>query len=1287
MKKLTYILAAFILVFLGCQRDIIEGPVPVVEQEDIKVPITLSVRIPTDAIATKAMADDPQIKNMVIAVFGGSGYFTEWVPVTVFEKAEENYNEASGYEMYHLKFSLSQSESRLRLHLIANCPAALYSNPPITGVSSQDLEDVVMSKIRSQISDEDNDGYWAKILLPYGIQIEMEREPNTGELRPIRVNGEYVPTEVTKAQIERYNHIGGIPMVRNFARIYLKNRTTDWTIQKFCLAYAPAEGVIAPILPSPITTDEWGDRVVVEYASETDETGTVYPIIRYKADTPPYDIRELTNPNGSDQVGTALTGATIYTESFFVNYQNFPMNTAEGQNYRKLTDAPYNYGGYSPANQAIGTYPADENGMTAWTANTPLYIYERAKPASGQKATRIIIKAYKTADGASTAKYYPLDLTDASGAHMAFLRNFTYTAELTGIADGSGYDSIEEAADATGANVALDERTADLSEVSDGASLIAVSYIDATYMQQGSYDLYFHYEQPLGTDNNNTVTLEVGYGTGLDFQAGTIAGNGSAFDGTPTIEKNGSNVVLYVRSGNNWAVATADQIADSNIEKWGKIRYTTATKDRNNASAINTAGYYTKGFTQTIRVWGGNGTIFRDVLINLTPLKTMRVECLDKYIVEGKNIEETVRVYIPADLTRSMFPMSYKLELADYTLNPVPGSNMPVNSGASIIPGESSSKFYFIRTLTRDEYNELPTADGTKYFDCPFQTVEVASATTVYVANTYFVTASDDFHNYTQRLFTDDGVDSPLGGTISVNAPIAYKFYMDAAHSSGTVTWNDDENLDDDADRIIPHTVLITMEGLTPAVAVNQGVVSFVDQELERVSANVYKLTVPGSETAPSATEYTLHLVAGSEDDYSLTLSTSGNTPNPLVYADRTISGQIDKAQVTGMHFENAAGTTITRVLNVANQAVYFELTYGGELKPLTFALTGLAPDDARVSGPVSGVYTFTPADTQKTQRFKLVTSTGTASINDIEVDSEDYATPSPTSLSLTRYLYQFGNTGFYTTATGNTQMTRVSSDAGKTVYYRFTYDSEDTQRQDVTITAVGLTSPTSTTGTFTSNGDHTWTFHPTTTAQTHTITWTTEAVASGSTSSVTVAADLYTNSPTASINRRARVWKTANYDINLRSNANYNQNTLNDATSGLRVAFTNASGGGNGNGNRYKEMGDRDGWGGIFGYDYYNGQYEVSIQNSSLEGIKITGIAMAYSDNNHNDRNVTVTGDVSTTSQSSAGMTSWNSASTGVGNGDTQVTVVMSCSSSTEYSNRNRLTSIIVYYGYWDWE
>ena len=213
MKKLIYTLAAFVLVFTGCLRNDDGGFVPAPEAEDIKVPITLDVRVPVDGPSTKAMADDPQIQNMVVVVFGGSGYFNEWVPVKeATEMADENYNEGSNYKMYRVKFDLSQSDSRLRLHFIANCPSRLYSNPPITGISSQDLEDVVMSKVRSQIDDEGNDGYWAKILLPYGVQVEKEEEPNTHELRPKVVNGEYIPTEVTRAQIERYNKVGGIPV-------------------------------------------------------------------------------------------------------------------------------------------------------------------------------------------------------------------------------------------------------------------------------------------------------------------------------------------------------------------------------------------------------------------------------------------------------------------------------------------------------------------------------------------------------------------------------------------------------------------------------------------------------------------------------------------------------------------------------------------------------------------------------------------------------------------------------------------------------------------------------------------------------------------------------------------------------------------------------------------------------------------------------------------------------------------------------------------------------------------
>ena len=100
--------------------------------------------------------------------------------------------------------------------------------------------------------------------------------------------------------------------------------------------------------------------------------------------------------------------------------------------------------------------------------------------------------------------------------------------------------------------------------------------------------------------------------------------------------------------------------------------------------------------------------------------------------------------------------------------------------------------------------------------------------------------------------------------------------------------------------------------------------------------------------------------------------------------------------------------------------------------------------------------------------------------------------------------------------------MTVITNAAGSTVYYRFTYDSDESSPfSDVTITSTGLTNPTSTTGTLTANGDHTWTYHPNTNNRTQWITWTTEAVASPSTSTVTVSADTYSNAPTASIKRR----------------------------------------------------------------------------------------------------------------------------------------------------------------------
>ena len=75
IHTILVILAAGLMLLAGCTLNLVDGPVPETSKSDIKVPITLDVRIPTDGISTKAMADDPQVRNMVVVVFGGSGYF------------------------------------------------------------------------------------------------------------------------------------------------------------------------------------------------------------------------------------------------------------------------------------------------------------------------------------------------------------------------------------------------------------------------------------------------------------------------------------------------------------------------------------------------------------------------------------------------------------------------------------------------------------------------------------------------------------------------------------------------------------------------------------------------------------------------------------------------------------------------------------------------------------------------------------------------------------------------------------------------------------------------------------------------------------------------------------------------------------------------------------------------------------------------------------------------------------------------------------------------------------
>lgn len=785
MKRIIIILVATLSVLTACQKmEVVKSKVNEPTKDAIKVPITFTVAVPNDGTSTRVMANEPEIDHICVAVFGASGFFNEWIVASIDNVQEVNYDDTPATK-YNIRINLTMSDSRLRLHFIANGPV----EAPLTGQPAKDSEDGMMGRLTSQLADSHNDGYWQKVVLPLGVHaqtwLNTDNIPPTVEYWKDPNTGQYVPTEETVEQFP-----DPIKLVRNFARIRVKlSEGSDLTaISRIALAYVPIEGSFAPVMAEAINTDEYGAYSATE---------------------------------------------TEYLDRFVPAYSDLSDEA--------LTAAPYNYKGYFPSTIQLGgygddktrAYPSSDSEMTAWAADQYLYVYERTVPTSDRPATRLVVKATHRTDG---EKYYRIDLHD-NGANYPLLRNHTYIVSIGNVAAGTGRDNPKDAAESPSTSDISAEVT-DLPEVSDGIAQIAVQFIENTYVVGGethTLDFTFIPLIESGTPDNTKVRIQLGTGVGNSFVPNGTSGNGPAISGTPTI-------------------SNTDQ-------EWGRITFTLTD---NNANKF-----------QTIRVIGtknDGSEIYRDVVIYLKMKQLMTVECVDKYILEESGVQERVRVYIPGDLSRSMFPMEFNVEPTSGALNP-DGENMPVGSGKSL-SGSGATVFYFIKTLTWEDYQSLPSlaGDSRKYFECNFKTTKDQNAGQVWVSNAFFLNGDDDvsgnkdeYFNYTKRYFTG----LMFTSRAAEGEDVDFSFTMDAAHS-GT-------------EKMLPDVVTVTLNGLEP----QDGYTGLTKVEGEN---DVYLYSPGGNSIA------TLRLTA-TDEDYSVVLSTEHNS-NPLLYEDASRESVVNTTTV-----------------------------------------------------------------------------------------------------------------------------------------------------------------------------------------------------------------------------------------------------------------------------------------------------------------------------------------------------------------------------------------------------
>lgn len=205
-KKLLYILP--LLAMLSCTERWEDNLT-----NDGKLSTTISVVLPQipDALPqTRAMAMNPQMRNLYLAVFDENGYLLEYVKAdATTEMASEN------EKTFKYKVSLTPTDFPTYVHFIGNAPETISFGTEVEAVGKLFTE-----------GGEHADAYWQRIVFPEGI-----KKNSDGTL---------------EASVQ--TALRDVRLVRNFAwiKLQLGENVKNFTIDSYCVMNTRTKGSVAP---------------------------------------------------------------------------------------------------------------------------------------------------------------------------------------------------------------------------------------------------------------------------------------------------------------------------------------------------------------------------------------------------------------------------------------------------------------------------------------------------------------------------------------------------------------------------------------------------------------------------------------------------------------------------------------------------------------------------------------------------------------------------------------------------------------------------------------------------------------------------------------------------------------------------------------------------------------------------------------------------------------------------------------------------------------------------------
>ena len=538
----------------------------------------------------------------------------------------------------------------------------------------------------------------------------------------------------------------------------------------------------------------------IQYGTETESIGRLFTENGNEA-----YWQRIVLPNGIKKNGnaldasvtTALTNVRLVRNYAWIQLEmgetatNFSLDSYCVVNtYKKGTIAPYNtslgafadfasqqthadllsegYNGFIPAGAELDkTIPAEDNWFKTQGQSPESYayfIYEREKALS--EPPYILLKGTYTPESGSQManRYYKVDLRKSTGEYFPLIRNFRYKVSITKVLHEGHASAALAAAGSGSGDVSTAIETEDYTNISNGVARIFVSYTDTTLTAQ-------------------TSALKLRY----------------KFMVFETEDADGKVTEEQILNGDNVNIKAGDETQGKVIESFTKA--SADAKDGWREITIVTTALGNMSKTQDIIVKGAvtiNEKLYelqRKVTITLTQPYTMQLVCNPTEIIKEQGTSFDVVIKVPGGLRPGMFPLDFQLEAENQSMTPDQGDDLPVITGKSIVPGQSTkTTMGFIKQLQYDDYLTLPTEGGNKLVNCHFKSNKAESATQIYANNKYFTQASTELKNYVPATF-DGSFSSSSGLTPGDN--VTFNFSMSEIPTQGDV--------------------YVTLEGLEPA--------------------------------------------------------------------------------------------------------------------------------------------------------------------------------------------------------------------------------------------------------------------------------------------------------------------------------------------------------------------------------------------------------------------------------------------------------------------------------------